>query len=256
MTKLRRTALLALLPLLLAACEIRLWMDVEMATAESGQVIITMGFDEELRGLVEGAGEASDLFTEIEDEAAEQGFDIEPFTDGEIEGVRVTKSFSSLAELNEILNNPPSMSPDSDEAVVNEVRFIDNGESIRFEGSVPDGGGDFEGIDPSQFLDVFEFDARVSVKFPGSVIEHNGELSERTVTWIFYDEGFDGIEMFAEAQKAGGGLSGVLILVVLLVLAVVGAIVYRIMSERKVDTVADPTIAETPLPPAPAPPAG
>lgn len=255
MTKLRRTILLALLPLLLAACEIRLWMDVEMATAESGEVTITIGFDEEFRELIEETGETADIFTEIEDQAFEAGFEIEPFTDGEIQGVAVTKSFSSLEELNEILNDPPSVSPGGDGAVVNEVRFIDNGETIRFEGSVPAGSGDFEGVDPSQALDVINFDARVSVRFPGTVTEHNGELSERTVTWIFYDENLDGIEMFAEAQKAGGGFSGVWILVVLLVLVVGGAIAYRMMSERKVDTVADPTVTDTPLPPAPAPPA-
>lgn len=256
MTKLRRTILLALLPLLLAACEIRLWMDVEMATAESGEVTITIGFDEEFRELIEETGETADIFTEIEDQAFEAGFEIEPFTDGEIQGVAVTKSFSSLEELNEILNDPPSVSPGGDGAVVNEVRFIDNGGTIRFEGSVPAGSGDFEGVDPSQALDVINFDARVSVRFPGTVTEHNGELSERTVTWIFYDENLDGIEMFAEAQKAGGGFSGVWILVVLLVLVVGGAIAYRMMSERKVDTVADPTVTDTPLPPAPAPPAG
>lgn len=252
----RRTILLALLPLLLAACEIRLWMDVEMATAESGEVTITIGFDEEFRELIEETGETADIFTEIEDQAFEAGFEIEPFTDGEIQGVAVTKSFSSLEELNEILNDPPSVSPGGDGAVVNEVRFIDNGGTIRFEGSVPAGSGDFEGVDPSQALDVINFDARVSVRFPGTVTEHNGELSERTVTWIFYDENLDGIEMFAEAQKAGGGFSGVWILVVLLVLVVGGAIAYRMMSERKVDTVADPTVTDTPLPPASAPPAG
>jgi hypothetical protein len=252
--RLRRTVLLALLPLLLSACEIRLWMDVEMADAESGEVTITIGFDEEFRELIEETGETTDIFTDIEDQASEEGFDFQAFTDGDIQGIRVTKSFSSLEELNEILHDPPSISPDGDEGVVDEVRFIDNGETIRFEGSVPDGSGDFEGIDPSQALGVIDFDARVSVVFPGDVIEHNGELSGRSVTWVFYDGDFDGVEMFAEAQKAGGGFSGVLILVVLLVLLVAGAIVYRMMSSKKVDTVSDPTISETPLPPAASPP--
>ncbi len=255
MTKLRRIALLALLPLLLAACEIRLWMDVEMDDATSGQVTITIGFDEEFRELIEETGETADIFADIEDDAFAEGFDIETFTDADITGIRVTKSFSSLEELNEILNNAPTVSPDGDEGMVGEVRFVDNGETISFEGSVPAGGGEFEGIDPSQALDVIDFDARVSVVFPGTVIEHNGELSERTVTWVFYDEDFNGVEMFAEANKAGGGFSGVLILIVLLVLLVVGAIVYRMMSSRKVDTVADPTIPEAPLPPVATPPA-
>lgn len=249
MTKLRRLAMLALLPLLLAACEIRLWMDVEMDDATSGQVTITIGFDEEFRELIEETGETADIFADIEDSAFAEGFDIEAFTDGDITGIRVTRSFSSLEELNEILNDAPTVSPDGDEGMVDEVRFVDNGETIRFEGSVPAGGGEFEGMDPSQALDVIDFDARVSVVFPGTVIEHNGELSERTVTWVFYDDDFNGVEMFAEANKAGGGFSGVLILVVLLVLLVVGAIVYRMMSSRKVDTVADPTIPEAPLPP-------
>lgn len=248
MTKLRRTILLALLPLLLAACEMRIWMDVHMASAESGEVTITMGFDEEFRDIIESSGEAGDIFSELETEASDEGFNVESFTDGDIEGVRISRSFSSIEELNEILNNSPSMSPTGDGAVVNQVRFTDNGDTILFEGSVPDASGEFEGVDPSQALDLIQFDARVSVSFPGDVSEHNGELSGRTVTWIFYDEDFDGIEMFAEARKAGGGLSGVVIAAVLLVLVVIGAIVYRIVTSKKTDTVADPTIPEDPLP--------
>ena len=248
MTKLRRTALLALLPLLLAACEMRVWLDVNMDSAEAGEVTITMGFDEEFREMIEASGEGADIFSELETEASEDGFTVEPFTDGDIEGVRITRSFSSIEELNEILNDSPSVSPTGDDAVVNEVRFTDNGDTILFEGSVPDASGGFEGIDPSQAMDLIQFDARVSVNFPGDVSEHNGELSGRTVTWIFYDEDFEGIEMFAEARKAGGGLSGVVIAAVLLVLVVIGAIVYRIVTTKKTDTVADPTIPEEPLP--------
>lgn len=248
MTKLRRTILLGLLPLLLAACEMRIWMDVDMASAESGEVTITMGLDEEFREMIDAAGEGADIFSDLETEAFEDGFTVEPFTDGEIEGVRITRSFSSIEELNEILNNSPSVSPTGGDAVVNEIRFTDNGDTILFEGSVPDASGEFEGIDPSQAMDLIQFDARVSVTFPGDVFEHNGELSDRTVTWIFYDEDFEGIEMFAEARKAGGGISGVVIAAVLLVLVVIGAIVYRIVTSKKTDTVADPTIPEEPLP--------
>jgi hypothetical protein len=227
----------------------RVWMDVDMSSATSGEVTITMGFDEEFRELIESSGERADIFSDLETEAAADGFSIEPFTDGEIEGVRVTRSFSSIEELNEILNDSPSVSPTGDDAVVDEIRFTDNGDTIRFEGSVPNASGELEGFDPSEAMDLITFDARVSVTFPGDVSEHNGELSGRTVTWIFYDEDFDGIEMFAEARKAGGGLSGVLIAAVLLVLVVVGAIVYRMVTSKKTDTVADPTIPEEPLPP-------
>jgi len=247
-TKLRRTVLLALLPLLLAACEMRIWMDVSMASPESGEVSITIGFDQEFREMLESTGEAGDMFSEMETEASDQGFNVVPFTDGDIEGVVVSKSFSSLEELDQILNESPSVSPTGGEGVVNGARITDNGDTITFEATVPDATGEFEGIDPSQALDLIQFDARVSVTFPGDVIQHNGELSDRTVTWIFYDEEFDGIEMFAEARKAGGGFSGVVIAAVLLVLVVVGAIVYRIVTSKKTDTVADPTIPEEPLP--------
>jgi hypothetical protein len=226
----------------------RVWLDVNMASATAGEVTITMGFDEEFREMIEASGEGADIFSDLETEAADDGFNVEPFTDGEIEGVRVSRSFSSIEELNEILNESPSVSPSGDDAVVDEVRFTDNGDTILFEGSVPDASGEFEGIDPSQAMDLIQFDARVSVTFPGDVSEHNGELSGRTVTWIFYEEDFEGIEMFAEARKAGGGISGVLIAAVLLVLVVVGAIVYRMVTSKKTDTVADPTIPVEPLP--------
>jgi hypothetical protein len=245
---LRRIVLIALLPLLLAACEMRVWLDVDMDSATAGEVTITMGFDEEFREMIDATGEGADIFSDLETEASDDGFNIEPFTDGDIEGVRISRSFSSIEELNEILNDSPSISPTGDDDVVDEVRFTDNGDTILFEGSVPDASGDFEGIDPSQAMDLIQFDARVSVTFSGDVAEHNGELSGRTVTWIFYDEDFAGIEMFAEARKAGGGLSGAVIAAVLLVLVVIGAIVYRMVTSKKTDTVADPTIPEEPLP--------
>ena len=161
-----------------------------------------VGFDDQFRDAMEEFGGGTDLVGELEADAPGEGWEVERFEDGDIEGVVMTKEFSSLEELEELVEEGRLSGPQ--EGLVGAVSFTDTGDTIRFEAEVPEG-SDFEGIDPAEMEGLFTYDARIRVTFPGEVIEHNGELEENTVTWSFDDPtSMAGAALFAEARKGSG----------------------------------------------------
>jgi hypothetical protein len=229
---LHRYLLLLVAGLLLAGCEMRSWVDIDLSDLEAGSVVLTIGLDEQFRSVMEQAGEGADFFEGIEESAGEEGWEVARFVDGEIEGFTVTRRFTSLEEMISALESSPLEGGGAETPTVEGMSLTDSGDTIIFEGSVPSAGGDeLEGVDPQQILGLITFDARVSVTFPGDVIEHNGELSGRTVTWRFYQDDLNGVEMYAEARKAGG-VSWPVIVAAILALVVAGAVVYRVRAGR------------------------
>ncbi|HUP16171.1 MAG TPA: hypothetical protein VM848_09015 [Acidimicrobiia bacterium] len=230
MTFFRRFVVLCFCTLLLAACEIRSYMDIDMSDTSNGTVSVQVGFDDQFRDAMEEFGGGTDLVGELEADAPGEGWAVERFQDGDIEGVEMTKEFSSLEELQELLEEGRLSGPQ--EGLVGEVSFVDTGDTIRFEAEVPEG-GDFEGMSPGDMEGLFTYDARITVTFPGEVIDHNGELEENTVTWTFDDPAsMAGSELFAEGRK-GSGSPMVAIVGVLLGLGVVALVVWQVLSRRK-----------------------
>lgn len=230
MTFFRRFVVLCFCTLLLAACEIRSYLDIDMSDTSNGTVSVQVGFDDQFRDAMEEFGGGTDLIGELEADAPGEGWRVERFQDGDIEGVEMTKEFSSIDELQELLEEGRLSGPQ--EGLVGEVSFVDTGDTIRFEAEVPQG-GDFEGMDPADMDGLFTYDARISVTFPGEVIEHNGELVENTVTWTFDDPtAMAGSELFAESRK-GSGSPVVAIVGVLLGLGVVALVVWQVLARRQ-----------------------
>lgn len=235
MTILRRLIPLAFCALLLAACEIRSYLDIDMSDISDGTVSVQVGFDEQFREAMEEFGGGTDLVGELESDAPAEGWDVERFQDDDIEGVTLTKHFTSLEELQEIVEEGRVSGPQ--EGLVGEVTFTDTGDTIRFEADVPTS-NDFEGFDPEQMEGLLTYDARISVTFPGEVIDHNGELVDRTVVWSFDDPTeMTGAELFAEARK-GSGLRGVVLAVAIvglgvLALGVVAVVLWLVLARRR-----------------------
>jgi hypothetical protein len=228
-TFLRRLLILCFCTLLLAACEVRSYLDIDMSDSSNGTVSVQVGFDDQFREAMEEFGGGTDLVGELEADAPGEGWEVERFEDGDIEGIVMTKEFSSIEELEELLEEGRLSGPQ--EGLVGAVSFTDTGDTIRFEAEVPEG-SDFEGIDPAEMEGLFTYDARIRVTFPGEVIEHNGELEENTVTWSFDDPtSMAGAALFAEARK-GSGSPVVAIVGVLLGLGVVALIVWQVLSRR------------------------
>ena len=234
MTFLRRFVLLSFCTLLLAACEVRSFLDIDMSDVSNGTVSVQVGFDQQFRDAIDELGGGADLLGELETDAPNEGWAVDRFEDGDIEGVTLTKPFSSVEELQTILEEGRISGPQ--EGLIGAVTLTDTGNTIRFEADVPEGGGlgeDFEGFDPGQMDGLLTYDARIRVTFPGEVIDHNGELEDNTVTWNFDDpSSMAGAQLFAEANKGSGSL-WVGLIGIGLGLGVVALVVWQILSRRQ-----------------------
>ena len=237
MTPLRRLAPLLFCTLLLGACEIRSYLDIDMSDLSNGSVLVQVGFDEQFREAMEEFGGGTDLLGELESDAPAEGWAVDRFVAGDIEGVTLSKEFSSLDELQAILEEGRISGPQ--EGLVGEMTFTDTGDTIRFEADVPedgDLGGDLEGFDPEQLEGLLTYDARIRVTFPGDVIDHNGELVENTVTWEFEDpSSMAGAELFAEARKGSGSVA-LYLLAAGLGLGVIALVVWQVLRRRNPPT--------------------
>lgn len=231
MITLRRLVVFALFALVLTACEIRSWLTIDMASASSGAVTAQLGFDEAFRDAMGEFGGGADLLGEIEDDAPADGWMVERFTDGDIEGVTLSKRFASFDELQEILESGIGSGPQ--EGMVQELSISETEDTIRFEASIPSLEDTPAGGLADELQALLKLDGRIEITFPGEVLEHNGELEGRTVTWTFDAAQSGENEMFAEAEK-GGGFPWAAVIGVLLALGVVGLVAWRLLAERNV----------------------
>ena len=55
--------------LLLAACEVRSYLDIDMSDLSNGTVSVQVGFDEQFREAMEEFGGGADLLSELESDA-------------------------------------------------------------------------------------------------------------------------------------------------------------------------------------------
>lgn len=232
MTALRRLALAALCVLSLTACEVRSWLMIDMSSLSNGKITAQVGFDEAFRDAMSEFGGGADLLSEIEDDAPREGWMVDRFTDGDIEGVTLQRRFASFEELAEILDRGVGSGPQ--EGMVQELSVTQTDDTVRFEARIP-GLGDFPGGDLQMphLEEMLTVDGKIEVTFPGEVIEHNGELEGRTVTWTFDAVNRGETEMFAVARK-GGGFSWVAVIGVLLALGVIGVVAWRLLADRNV----------------------
>lgn len=197
-----RAATLACALLSLTGCEVRSYLDVDLADPTAGTVEVQLGFDQEVRRAVEQVGGGADLLGFLAEDAPGAGWQVEPFMEGPLEGVVLSRSFASVTELQGILTESMASGPQG--AALGVMTFTDDGDIVRFEAS-PAAGGASGPIDLATLPGLFEYDARVRVTFPGEVLEHNGQLEGNTVTWVFDDPAdLAGAELFAEARRGRG----------------------------------------------------
>jgi hypothetical protein len=248
----RRLALLFALVLVLSACEIRSHLTIDAADLSNGTVTAEIGFDEEFREAMEQfGGEGMDLVAELEESAPDEGWTVEPFVDGDVEGAVLSHDFSSLTELQQLLES--SMLASEDAASYDDISFTESDDTIRFEASLaaPDMEDQgMEGMDFDEISNFFQFDMKIAVTFPGDVIEHNGELTDNTVTWELDEEAFTGADLFAEARKAGGFDLSILLWIALGLIPV-GVIVWAVRNRSRKDSPAQPEAAPVGIDPEP-----
>ncbi len=227
----RRSILFAVLVLALTSCEIRTHLNIDASDVSNGQITAQLGFDEDFREAMEEFGGGGDLLAEVETSAPAEGWEVERFTDGDIEGVTLTQGFASIEELQNILSTSSIASGES--GGWEDLSFTETDDSIRFEASLAAPGLEgAEDVDMDELTAFLDFDFQIAVTFPGEVIEHNGALEDRTVVWDLDEESLAGADLFAEARK-GGSFPWAIIGGVFLGLIVIGAVVWSVLTRRR-----------------------
>jgi len=161
-------------------------MDIELddGTA-SGEMVLAVS--QEILDMA--GGDPADLFAETD---VPEGARVEPYEEDDYVGQRYV--FEDV-ELDEFSDQQLSITYDEESG-----RYEVNGTmDFGTEDDLTDlSGGMAEAVAET-------FDVSISVTFPGDVVEHNGDLDGRTVTWR---AGFDDVtEMHAVAEEGGSGVS-------------------------------------------------
>ena len=216
----RYIPLFVLMMLALSACTIRLDLGVNVNEDESGTFDLFMGFDEDLRQLMEqGTGDGLGITEQLSD--VPDDWTVEEVAEDGFEGVRISTDFESFDDLEAKLTE---MSDDGGGGLgsdmLSDFELTHEEDEYRFRADVSgvdeglteavgDSGGDMlSGIDASMMEDLFEIRFRLTL--PGSIGENNADaVSANTLTWNL-DLGSSGGELYA-TSTTGGGSSTMLI---------------------------------------------
>jgi hypothetical protein len=230
----RLLAAIAIFGLMTAACELRADLRLELNADESGNVLVTLGLDEEFQSLVEESGEPiedsffgqDNPFGELPG-AAERTYEADGFT--YYEAKVPFSDLNGLALLGTDADNP-----------LNDFDIVFSDETARVSGSIDIGevtGGDLAddqlaGISAESLAEIFQF--HIQVLMPGEVTSQNADrqLNDGTLEWdIPLIGGVDTLTIEAESNlTSSGGVSAWVI--VLVALIVVGLIVFMMTRSR------------------------
>jgi hypothetical protein len=225
-----RSLTAAVLPVVLTGC-FKIDMDLDISENETvdGEIILAVS-DE----LAEATGQSrAELVEQFEADVmrdAPDGVTQQPYSSEGLAGTRL------------ILDN----------VAVDEFSPADETLSIVHEGDqyVVDGGfdpaavGDLGALSEEAVANTM--DVRVAITFPGDVIEHNGELDGRTVTWV--PTSTEAIDIHARAEDSAGRASALPLVVAAVV--IVGAAASLVLRRRRdSEPSEEPTASEAVEPP-------
>ena len=207
-----RVLALGALASLLTGC-LKLTMDLEVASDDTVSGTAVIGFSKELLALTGGSlddalGDETIVPSDIE------GVSVEPYEDGEFIGQEVTFDGVALEEFNE------------EQVEQDALRIVREGDTFRMSGVLDFDTGDTDEV-PIEGGELLEgADVRITVAFPGEVLETNGERDGNAVTWRPVVGERTELHAVASAIDSGGGSAVVWIAVAIVALAIVaGAIV-------------------------------
>lgn len=220
----KRLAPLLVILLALSACKVRIDLDTTIDADGSGSVAFAVGFDEEFRSAIETFSQldpeaSGDFFEDIEDDAPE-GWSTERFSDGDIEGIRISRDFSDFDDLRAAFQETEAFSESGDdlgsEAPVptlgEEGTIEQESDIVTIDLPAPEtappaetGDDDFFG-DENPFEDL-ELEAVIRFTLPGQIQDHNAhETDGNTLTWRFdQDSEPTPIRATSDASRSSGG---------------------------------------------------
>jgi hypothetical protein len=177
----------------LAGC-LKVDMSLEINDDDSIDGHVIMAFGDELAQLT--GQDPETLAQQFEDDVMEdapEGVTQEPYEDDEFQGTRLVLDGVALEEFDVGEDETFSIVHEGNEYRVNGVLDMTGAEEF----------GDLSG-EEQELIDRFadSMDVRVAITFPGDVIEHNGELEGRTVTWT--PEFGETLDVQARAEDSAG----------------------------------------------------
>jgi len=205
----------------LAGC-LKLDMSLDIAEDETVDGHIIMAVSEELARL--SGQDPQELAEEFRNDVmsdAPEGVTQEPYQAEGFQGTRMVMDDVPLDEFDFSDDETLSIVHEGDEYVVNGVLDLTGATEL----------GELSGEEQELVEGLAEtMDVQVAVTFPGEVIEHNGELDGRTVTWApAFGESLD-IE--ARAEDSGGSSFPWLIVGVVAGLLAIGALAVLALRRR------------------------
>lgn len=260
--------------LALSACKVRIEVDTTIEADGSGTISFAVGFDDEFRQAIETFSQldeesSGDFFEDIEGDAPE-GWSTERFSDGDIEGVRISRDFSDLDDLREAFRETQSFGEGGDElgaegatpGLGDEVSIEREGDILTIEMAAPEttptttGGDEFFG-DENPFEDL-EFEAVVRFTLPGQIQDHNADETDgNTLIWRFDQESEPTpIRATSDTSQSAGGSDFPIALVVAIAVLVAGGagLFFWNQNRQKAAPAGGPSPDDAGGPPPPPPP--
>lgn len=169
---------LLLLALLGSACQVKIEQTTRIDDDGSGQIILDVLLDEELRTLTgfEDAASAFELAGGVP-----EGFVVEDLVVDDFAGARATNEFANLDELNVILQDAAST------GLADVVSITREGNEYRYSATIGDLGAAAEGLGGFITADTFDdfFDITLAVRLPGEVVDHNADRLDEDGTLVW-----------------------------------------------------------------------
>ncbi|MBT8199112.1 MAG: hypothetical protein KJO36_01220 [Acidimicrobiia bacterium] len=228
-----------------SGCKIRNDTIVRISDDRTGTLVFEVSADQELRDLLSdfgsGAGGGNILDgLDAQLENVPDGWTAEAFTDGSFEGVRTATTFSSIAELNALVDqlNTQAQEVGNLGSVISFVAS-DVDETIILEGEVGDLFGEIAnqagalgaGVDVSQLSAAL--DLRLVADLPGELTdESDGEIDVGTGLVIWEYRPSDTDFRIASTTASNSGLLIGLIVLGLVVVGTIGFVMIRARSGR------------------------
>lgn len=178
---------LILMSLVLAACDLKADLFVDLEPDGSGEMTASFLMDDELADFADFDPEEA-----VEDALDEGWRDARVIEEDDLRGIEATRDFDSGDGLedDDLLGD----------GLVEQAEFRIEDDVMTFEGRSPDLAGELGEVGPLIDIDI---DIELAIQFPGAVTEHNGdELDGSTVIWRF-DENDDARTLQATSEIGG-----------------------------------------------------
>lgn len=201
--------LIALGAILLAGCRLEARVGLDVREDGSGEAVVEVGIDDELLELIQPVGIDVDQIIEGLGVVSGSG-DVDERREGDTNYYAVTRAFTSVAELEDIIGSLGDID-------VGEVSLqVDDGGAV-FAGRLapPEIDATLGGvglIDPGQLEGAVEFN--LDLILPGDIVSHDADevLADGTLRWSIALDG--PTEMNAESTFGGGGFPAWLIAII------------------------------------------